>query len=175
MSKSPYKNIHVLRTTSGRNVGRNSTRVFGCEYCNFMMEKKSASLSTDPAIKGLKTGNECPRCKAPAIRDFDSIAEHGRACELKILRDKGEIEDLVYQPRFDLHAHNFETGEPVKIGTYVGDFSYFETVKNKDGFTLKDWVVEDVKNKAMMTTDISKWKLKHYQAEYGHEVRLVGR
>lgn len=165
-------NLRVLSTTSGRNVGKNSTRVFGCEQCNFMMDKKVAKLSTDPKVKALKTGDDCPRCEAPTVRDFDSIAEHTRACELKLLRDSGKIEDLEFQPRFDLHAHDFETGLPVKIGTYVADFSYFE-ILNGEG--IMDWVVEDVKNKAMITTDISKWKLKHYQAEYGHEVRLIGR
>lgn len=175
MSKKPYTNLRVLSTTSGRNVGRNATRVFGCEECNFMMEKKTASLSKDEIIKNLKTGSDCPRCGCPSIRDFDSLAEHGRACELKLLRDNAEIEDLEFQTKFDLHAHNFETGEPVKIGTYVADFTYFENVVGEDGKILQNWVVEDVKNKAMMTTDVSKWKLKHYQAEYGNEVRLIGR
>lgn len=171
-------NIKNLTRVSGRQVGRNAKKVFGCEMCNFMMEQSVNNLhhKNDPESNPkLKTGSDCPRCGAPTIRLFDSIAEHTRACELKLLRDAGEIEDLEFQPRFDLHVPEFETGEPKKIGTYVADFCYFEVQKKSHNTQQLDFIVEDVKNKSMVTTDISVWKMKHYEAEYGQEITIVGR
>lgn len=151
-----------LTRVSGRQVGKNARKIYGCEECNYMI---NPSVAKDTGVK-LKTGCECPRCGCPSIRLFDSIAEHTRACELKILRDAGEIEELEFQPRFDLHVPEFETDEHIKIGTYIADFCYFEK---------GEFIVEDVKNKSGMTTDVAIWKIKHYQAEYGHEIRIVGR
>lgn len=149
---------------SGAQIGKTRKRITSCESCNFMELYEKGKESH-------KTGADCPRCKAPTVRVFDSQAEFTRGRELKILLEAGEINDLEYQPSFTLHAPDFETGEPVALYKYVPDFSYFKVLP--DG--KQDYVVEDVKNKSMVMTDVAVMKMKHLQAEYGIEVELVGR
>lgn len=166
MSKSRFSNYTV---TSGRNVGKHAKKTVGCEECNFMMDSKVWKLEY-PNSKKI-TGSECPRCKNQTIRLYDSNAEFQYARELKIKLDEGEIEDLEYQPKFRLHAPQFETGTPVHLYDYIADFAYFE--HGKDG--KLDYKVVDVKNKSMVITDIAKMKMTHFEAEYGMEVNIVGR
>jgi hypothetical protein len=62
---------------------------------------------------------------------FDSQAEYRRYCELKLMRDAGDIESLCVHPRFDLPVNG------VKISRYTADFCYV-----RDG----QMIVEDVKS-----------------------------
>lgn len=158
-----------FRTTSGFNVGKNSKKVFGCQNCNFALDH--ALWKKNPAISPITgPGCDCPNCyHEGSIRLFDSHAEYTRAAELKEMQRQGIIWDLEYQHRFDLHVPGPD--ETVKIGQYVADFTY--STHNELGD--EDWVVEDVKNKNMVVTDIFAWKKKHFKAEYGIEINMVGR
>lgn len=173
--------------TSGSNIGRNSKKTVGCENCNFMMDytvwkkenvKTDAPNSSDTSNPKTKrthaavkcTGSTCPRCGLPTVRLFDSQAEFQYFRELKLREEKGEVEDIECQVKFDLSVPEFETGEPVKIGAYVADFGYFEN--SQEG---KDYVIVDVKNKNMIVSEMSKWKIKHFEKQYGIPVTLVGR
>lgn len=154
MRKPQYKKV------SGSQVGKNSHKIVGCEGCNFAAIPKM--------YPDLKTGKECPRCKEAKVRVFDSKAEHQRACELQMLQRSGYISDLKYQVRYSLHAVSPE-GKKIKLYAYVTDFTYME--KNK-------LVIEDVKgyNKGKyIVTDVAMMKIKHFEAEYGLKVDIIGR
>ncbi len=86
---------------------------------------------------------------------FDSKAEAQRYKLLKILHDKGGVQDLKCHPKYDLHVGG------VKIGTYSPDFTYIEK---------GSLVVEDVKGKATLTP-LYRWKKKHMKAE--HDIDVV--
>lgn len=80
--------------------------------------------------------------------NFASRKEALRYCQLKMLRDAGEIHNLELQPKFPIFING------VKIGTYIADFSYF---------TAKTRVVEDVKG---VCTPLYKFKKKAVEAAY---------
>jgi hypothetical protein len=115
-----------------------------------------------------------PRSKYRNVRvevdglKFDSKAEAARWQQLRLLEKAGKVRRLERQVRYSLDAY---TGEPLnadeecgtKIGSYVADFDYWDHDKNCQ-------VTEDVKG---MITDLSKWKLKHFAAQYGREVQIV--
>lgn len=130
-------------------------RIYGCECCNF------SELSND-SNKNLKTGGKCPRCANASLRLFDSKAEFVRAMELMALRDKGEIDDLEFQPKFPLSVNGGHY-----LYDFVADFSYTED---------DEYIVEDVKGgsrgKAIIT-DVAKMKIKHFELEYGIPVRIT--
>ena len=100
---------------------------------------------------------QCPACGRCDFTHFHSKAEARRFAELELMRKTGIITDLECQPRFELRADGGR-----KVGTYVADFRYKE-----NGET----VVEDVKGGAI--EPLSKWKLSHYEAQFGHPVKLV--
>lgn len=97
---------------------------------------------------------------------FDSKAEGRRYETLKLLLSAGEISDLEIHPKYDLHVSDFETGEPVLIGRYVADFSYFTQAD--------EFVLEDVKSPMTRKLPLYRWKKKHIKAEYGIEISEVG-
>jgi len=98
---------------------------------------------------------------------FDSKAEAKRYQSLKLLLLAGEITDLEMHPKYALHVSDYETGEPVLIGRYIGDFSYF----TKDG----EFVLEDVKSPITRKHPLYRWKKKHVKAEYGVEIVEVSK
>lgn len=89
---------------------------------------------------------------------------NGKTCDSKIeaehyaillLAEKhAKIWDLKFHPRYPLHCNN------IKIGVCELDFEY----KNDLGMHYID-----VKG---FYTDISKWKHKHFQAQYGYPVTI---
>jgi hypothetical protein len=104
---------------------------------------------------------------------FASKAEARRYSELQLLAKAGQIEDLVLQPRFPLHARSStgQVGEAIKalagtrdtkVGEYRGDFSYFD-------WRRSGRIVEDVKSPATRTA-IYRWKIKHLAIQYGIKV-----
>ena len=100
---------------------------------------------------------------------FDSKAEAKRYAELRLLEKAGEIWALLLQPEFPLHvmARSENTKQvtfPI-IGKYVADFEYME------GGTK---VVEDVKSPATAKNALFRWKRKHFEAEYGIKLTLIG-
>jgi hypothetical protein len=97
----------------------------------------------------------------PTIVDnirFHSKKEANRYSELKLLQKAGEISNLALQPSWPLRC-----GDKT-IGKYVGDFAYNP---KEHPWT---WVVEDVKG---MKTPLYRWKKKHFEAQYGIEIREV--
>lgn len=91
---------------------------------------------------------------------FHSKAEARRWQELKLLEKAGKIRDLKRQVSYGLHA----AGE-LLVGTYRADFEYWCV---EPLGTHK--VTEDVKGYA---TELAKWKLRHFEAQYGRAVVLI--
>lgn len=88
-------------------------------------------------------------------RRFASKLEAKRWQELCLLEKAGEIHSIHCQPRYKLKVN----GEV--IGSYVADFEYIES----GGLCIEDCKGFD--------TPLSKWKRKHFTAQYGREVRLI--
>jgi hypothetical protein len=112
-----------------------------------------------------------PRSKYRNVRvevdglKFDSKAEAARWQQLRLLEKAGKVRELHRQVRYPLHADSglSVSGRPNIVGHYVADFDYYDADK-------ASIVTEDVKG---MITDLSKWKLKHFAAQYGREVQIV--
>lgn len=86
---------------------------------------------------------------------FDSMAEAGRYCELKILETHGEIEKLERQPRFLLQeAFRHPVHGLQRAIYYIADFAY-----TRKGARI----VEDCKG---MRTEIYRLKKKLLLAKY---------
>lgn len=85
---------------------------------------------------------------------FDSKAEARRYGELKLLQHAKEISGLAIHPRYDLTVNG------MKIGTYSGDFQYFENGK---------LILEDVKSPATRTA-LYRLKKKLMKACHGIDV-----
>lgn len=90
---------------------------------------------------------------------FASKAEAKRYGELKLLERAGKIRDLALQPKFALRAGS------VEIGHYIGDFMYLD-------LDTGNVVVEDCKG---FETPMFKWKRKHFEAQMGIKITIVGR
>jgi hypothetical protein len=92
---------------------------------------------------------------------FMSIKEGNRYNVLKAKEDRGDIEDLVLQPKFELQP-KFVTpwGEKIQAITYIADFMY----KVTDEHNVVHAIVEDVKgSKAIQTKAFRiKWKMLLY-------------
>lgn len=88
---------------------------------------------------------------------FDSLAEHRRYRELKLLVHAGEIEELGLQVRFDITLNG------VPICAYLADFRYFDR-------TLQRWIYEDVKG---VKTAVYRLKKKLVEAQYGIDVQEI--
>lgn len=68
---------------------------------------------------------------------FDSIKEHSRYIELKILQRAGEISGLTVHPKYELQPRFKYNGHVERAITYTPDFEYIA----REGWK----VVEDVK------------------------------
>lgn len=90
---------------------------------------------------------------------FDSAAEAARYEHLKLLAKIGNISNLERQVPYPLLAPNGEV-----IGVYICDFEYFDNVQRRK-------VVEDVKG---VLTPMFRWKAKHFRAQYGFSISIVG-
>ncbi len=96
---------------------------------------------------------------------FDSKAEAARYGVLKLELRNGDINDLTFQPRFELlKAGTNAMGNKYRKIEYVADFQYYDVGEGK-------WVVEDVKGFA---TSVYKIKKKlfffHYPEFYFQEI-----
>jgi hypothetical protein len=69
---------------------------------------------------------------------FDSMVEHRRYCELRLLLRAGEITDLVVHPAYEIKVNG------VKIARYTADFRYLAVKTQQE-------IVEDVKGAATRT------------------------
>jgi Protein of unknown function (DUF1064) len=100
---------------------------------------------------------------------FASKAEARRYRELLLLGQAGAIRNLELQPRFDLTVERRDWRDffPVKIGEYRADFRYEELTETGGRW---DDTVEDVKG---MKTALYRWKKKHFEAQYGIQIREI--
>ena len=121
---------------------RDAVKYHACLHCRYHQKEKYDS---------------CPECGSKDRQYFPSKAEFHRGMTLLLLRDGGKITNLKFQPRFDLHVNR------KKIGTYVADASYY----NHNG----QYVVEDSKC-GNYVDSLSKWKIKHFQIEYGMQINI---
>jgi len=87
---------------------------------------------------------------------FDSKKEAKR---YEALRADPTVTALTLQPKYDLLAHDLQTGEPVKVGYYKADFKYLLNGEE---------VVEDVKG---VKTPIYRLKKKMVEATHGIEIK----
>lgn len=162
-----------FKTVSGASVGKQRKKIVGCDHCNFSADH---SQYINPVNEQkFKINDTCPRCENNTVRVFDSKAEFTYANELKLLRDLGEVEDIEYQVKYDLHTIDFETSEIIKVTSYIADFVYFE-VDKKSG--KSDLVVCDVKggnSEKVVITPEAKLKIDWLEKEYGITVRIIGR
>lgn len=85
---------------------------------------------------------------------FASQKEANRYAELKLLLRAGKIRDMRLQPKYKIVVGD------VQVCTYIADFAYFDTQKNKD-------VVEDAKG---MRTPVYRLKKKLMWAVFGIEI-----
>lgn len=102
----------------------------------------------------------CPKCGSADRVYFPSRTEMNRAALLLMLRDQGKVSDIKYHPRYELNVNGG------KLGHYVADVSY----TNHAG----EFVVEDSKI-AKHLEPFSKWKIRHFQFQYGIEVNIPQR
>ena len=84
----------------------------------------------------------------------DSKLEAGHYIKLLMLEKVGKITDLQFHPRFPLHING------IKLGICELDFSY-----------IMDGAAHYIDSKGVYTA-FSKWKHKHFEAEYGFKVEI---
>jgi hypothetical protein len=103
---------------------------------------------------------------------FHSKKEAARYVELTLREKAGEIARLKRQQYFELRVPLTDLRGDVRdlrrvavIGNYVADFTYDELTVEATRF-----VVEDVKG---FRTPQYRWKKKHFEAQYGIEIREV--
>jgi hypothetical protein len=89
---------------------------------------------------------------------FDSLKEANRFWELSILEQAGNISDLKCQVAYQLKVND------VIIGKYICDFEYVQKQKT---------ITEDVKSAVTKKLPLYRWKKKHFQAQYGREIKEV--
>ena len=117
------------------------------QAASFGLAKKKSKYRAEPTVvHGIK---------------FPSKKEARRYGELLLLQAAGKISGLMLQVDFPLHAPRPGACLPVLIGHYRADFTYTE-----DG----QRIVEEVKG---FWTALAKWKVKHFEAEYGTKVRIT--
>ncbi len=109
----------------------------------------------------------CRGCKSMGIVFIASKAECKRYLELKSLEKYKQIRCLVHQPRYKLVT--YKHGFAQKIGDIVLDFTYEDKARG--------WakVYEDVKGKGSPISDLSSWKIRHFEMQYGFKVEIVRR
>ena len=97
---------------------------------------------------------------------FASKAEAQRYAELRLLEKAGEIRELTLQPRYELLAWPSH-GERTRavVGHYVADFRYRQGPRGI-------LVIEDVKGYDL---PLGRWKRKHFEAQYGIPITVIGR
>ena len=157
-----------MRISSGSAIGRRAQKTVGCMSCNFGEPLKASK-------KKYKLHDECPRCNEKSIRIFDSKAEFVYYGELKLLEQLGEIQNIGFQDRYELHSPAFDGTDPIKITTYVADFTYEEYNRETGEFEFKVIDVKGGNSTQVVVSPEAKLKMKWFEAEYGMPVTIIGR
>lgn len=113
-------------------------------------------LCTDCKADITVKSKHCPECGSFSLVYFMSKREKLRASQLLMLQSAGTITRLRLQPRFSLDVNG------KKLGHYVADADYYEG---------SEYVVEDTKPEKWQDP-FSKWKIRHFQAQYGVQVKI---
>lgn len=104
-------------------------------------------------------------------RTFHSKREALRWLELDAMHRKGEISNLRCQVKIPLSV------DQVCIGHYVADFVYWDGVSYEDCVSPPDSAVQQpvigaiVEDSKGHRTAMYKWKKKHFEAQYGIEIK----
>lgn len=122
----------------------------------------------------LQQGGKKPKmceCGSTDILSLDSIGEHRRFCELKMLLRAKQIKDLRTQVPFPMYPARdaislHKIGKPVF--TYYPDFVY----KERDGDTWVE-VIEDFKGSAEHATDLFYLKKRIIESAYQIQIRIT--
>lgn len=101
------------------------------------------------------------RCEIDGIK-FDSLLEGARYRELALLQRAGEITELKIHPRFALVCAGADV-----IGHYEADFDYWCV---PEPGVRGQRITEDCKG---VITPMARWKMKHFERQYGRKVRIV--
>lgn len=89
---------------------------------------------------------------------FDSKKEAEYYCQLKLLKQAGEIKDYKLQPRYELQPAFEKNGKKYRAITYIADFA----IINNDGTTE----VVDVKSSKTFKTQVYRIKKKMFEYKY---------
>lgn len=145
------------RFASGREIAAKRLHIYRCTKCGHVHREKV------PA---------CQQCGYLELDHFDSLGELHRFAELEMLQRGGAIHGLERQVRLTLHAYAPVPGNRRKLGHVTIDFGYGEN--DAGGISRQVW--EDYKPKSgsvPVMTDLSHWKFKHVEAEYGCRIRIT--
>lgn len=91
---------------------------------------------------------------------FDSMAEHTRYLELKLLKATGQICNLVVHPKYPIEI----LGQ--KVCTYIGDFEYLDQrlvkhVEDVKGFETAEFKLKKKLVRIVLNIDIELVRLKN--------------
>ena len=124
-------------------------------------ELASQGIYLAPGVRLKRVGNKYRAKRTPyGGRTFASKAEAKRYAVLKLMERAGEIRDLRLQPRYPLTVNDR------RLGTYVGDFCYFDIARGRE-------IVEDVKA-PVTRTPLYLLKKALMEAIHGIEIQEVG-
>lgn len=131
-------------------------------------------MTRTPANQALRDALRKPRSKygVAAKKDrtldgivFDSKGEMERHAILLQLKLADHIRSLARQKRYPLTVE--AGGVRTKIGEYVADWTYYEDQGSRWAFVVEDF--------SGFINALKRWKLKHFEAEYGIKVRITGK
>lgn len=103
---------------------------------------------------------KCRVCHFDCFTHYDSWKEFLRWRQLQLLEKGGIIRHLKKQVRYPLNANN-----EVLVGYYVSDSEYIDLATGNK-------ITEDVKSEYTEKLALFKWKHKHFQAQYGREIKI---
>ncbi len=113
------------------------------DYLGIKQPKKSKYNNQKTMVDGIK---------------FDSKKEAEYYCQLKLLKQAGEIKDYRLQPRYELQPAFKKNGKKYRAITYIADFA----IINNDGTTE----VVDVKSSKTYKTQVYRIKKKMFEYKY---------
>ena len=113
------------------------------DYLGAKQPKKSKYNNQKTMVDGIK---------------FDSKKEAEYYCQLKLLKQAGEIKDYRLQPRYELQPAFKKNGKKYRAITYIADF----VITNNDGTTE----VVDVKSSKTFKTQVYRIKKKMFEYKY---------
>ncbi len=134
----------------GAKIGGKAKRVWICDAC----------ATWHDTMPGKKNGpRACKQCGG-FCRHFPSQAEARKYMELRMLQQHGAISDLKCQPVFHIEVNG------VRLGKYIADFQYTDLREIPP-------VIKTIDVKGGAMTELSDWKRRHAQAQYGVSITLV--